>query len=252
MNLKIKFWILLLFLGGYCITSNAQYSLGTTGLLHTPSAEMQRDKTLMIGGGFLHENLTPPRFNYNTFNYYLNITIFPFLEVAYTCTLFKVTPQWGVQSQMGKFTNQDRYFSLRLRMIKEGQFHKYMPSIVFGTSDPFTEAGGGTIGYDGGGNGFFSRFYLAATKHINVSTNNIGIHLSYLYNQRKDYSLNGLAGGITYSTSIIKNLKLIAEYDSKDVIIGANYLLLKHILFQAMLQRGKYFSGGLTYLVHLK
>lgn len=252
MNLKIKYRIFLFLCWGYCTTSNAQYSLGTTGLLHTPSAEMQPDKTLMLGGGFLHEKLTPPRFNYNTFNYYLNITIFPCLEIAYTCTLFKVTPQWGVQSQMGEFTNQDRYFSLRLRMIKEGQFHKYMPSVVLGTSDPFTEAGGGTIGYDGGGNGFFSRFYLAVTKHINASTNNIGIHLSYLYNQRQDYSLNGLAGGITYSNSSIKDLKFIAEYDSKDIIIGVNYLLLKRILFQAMLQRGKYFSGGLTYLIHLK
>lgn len=43
----------------------------------------------MIGGGFLNENLIPSRFNYNTYNYYLNITIFPCLEVAYTCTLLK-------------------------------------------------------------------------------------------------------------------------------------------------------------------
>lgn len=98
---------------------------------------------------------------------------------------------------------------------------------------------------------FFS-FLLATTKHINTGTNNIGIHLSYLYNRRKDYSLNGLAGGITYSTSNIKGLNLIVEYDSKDIVVGANYLLLKHLLFQAMLQRGKYFSGGLTYLIHLK
>ena len=38
----------------------------------------------MLGGNFLHQELTPPKFNFNTWNYYLNVTIFPFLEVAYT------------------------------------------------------------------------------------------------------------------------------------------------------------------------
>lgn len=74
---------------------------------------------------------------------------------------FKVTPQWGVQSQMGKFTNQDRYFSLRLRVLKEEQFFKYMPAAVLGTSDPFTESRGGEIMPSGdGGNGYFLAFML--------------------------------------------------------------------------------------------
>ena len=30
---------------------HAQFSYGTTGLLHMPTADMQRDKTFMIGGG---------------------------------------------------------------------------------------------------------------------------------------------------------------------------------------------------------
>lgn len=54
----------------FSIEVTAQYSYGTTGLLHIPSAEMQRDKTVLIGGGFLNEELTPLRFNYNTYNYY--------------------------------------------------------------------------------------------------------------------------------------------------------------------------------------
>ena len=180
----------------------------------------------MIGGGFLNENLTPPRFNYNTYNYYLNVTIFPCLEIAYTCTLFKVTPQWGVQSQMGKFTNQDRYFSLRLRVLKEEQFFKYMPAVVLGTSDPFTESRGGEIMPSGdGGNGYFSRFYVTMTKHIPVNKEELGLHVSYLYNRRND---------------------------SHDILIGMNYLLFHHFLVQAMMQKGKYFSCGLTYLIHLK
>lgn len=61
-----------------------------------------------------------------------------------------------------------------------------------------------------------------------------------------------LPGGITYSPSMLSDLKLIAEYDSHDILIGMNYLLFHHFLVHAMMQKGKYFSCGLTYLIHLK
>ena len=62
---------------------------GTTGLLHAPTADMQQDKTFMLGGNVL--DITPLHY-YDfdvryTFNYYLNITVFPWLEVGYTCTI---------------------------------------------------------------------------------------------------------------------------------------------------------------------
>lgn len=41
-----------------------------------PTAEMQRDKTFMFGGGFLEKHATPARWTYNTLNYYINITLF--------------------------------------------------------------------------------------------------------------------------------------------------------------------------------
>ena len=54
---------------------HAQFTYGTTGLLNMPTADMQRDKTFMFGGGFLEKHATPARWTYNTFNYYLDITI---------------------------------------------------------------------------------------------------------------------------------------------------------------------------------
>lgn len=102
---------------------HAQFTYGTTGLLNMPTADMQRDKTFMFGGGFLEKHATPARWTYNTFNYYLDITIFPWLEVSYICTLHKameVDPAYGpgfwVPSTYGKFVNQDRNFAVRLRL----------------------------------------------------------------------------------------------------------------------------------------
>ena len=230
---------------------SAQLTYGTTGLLHAPSAEMQRDKTVMIGGNFLNKEITPPTWFYQTFNYFLNVTIFPWLEVAYTCTLFKAEALGLKPYGYSGFTNQDRYFSVRLRALKEGQFWKYMPAVVVGTSDPYTESGDGQIS-SVDGNGYFCRFYIAATKHIPVGTEEIGVHLSYLFNHRNDYPLNGPAVGVTYNPSFHPQLRVIAEYDSKDFALGATYLLFNHLHAQVELQKMKYFTGGLTYKIYLK
>lgn len=51
----------------------------------------------------------------------------------------KCDPVYGcgfwVPSTYGKFVNQDRNFSVRLRLLKEGQWWKYMPAIVIGSND---------------------------------------------------------------------------------------------------------------------
>lgn len=232
-------------------TLSAQLTYGTTGLLHVPSAEMQRDKTVMIGGNFMNKEITPPTWYYHTYNYFLNVTIFPFLEVAYTCTLFKAEHLGVDKLGHSGFTNQDRFFSVRLRALKEGQFWKHMPAVVLGTSDPYTGSGGGTTSPEEG-NGYFCRFYIAGTKHFQIGSETVGVHLSYLYNRRKEYKLNGPAGGITYSPSIAPDLRLIAEHDSKDFAFGATYLLFNHLHLQVEMQKMKYFTGGLTFLIHLK
>ena len=231
---------------------SAQLTYGTTGLLHAPSAEMQRDKTVMIGGNFLNKEITPPTWYYHTYNYFLNVTIFPWLEVAYTCTLFKAEALGLEPYGYSGFTNQDRYFSFRLRLLKEGQFWKYMPAVVVGTSDPYTESGDGQISSTEG-NGYFCRFYVAATKFIPVGKKEqIGVHLSWLFNHRKDYPLNGPAVGLTWTPSFHPQLRVIAEYDAKDVAVGATYLLFNHLHAQVELQKMKYFTGGLTYKIYLK
>ena len=71
-------------------------------------------------------------------------------------------------------------------------------------------------------------------------------------NNRKEYKLNGFALGVTYNPSFHPQLRMIAEYDSKDFALGATYLLFKHLHVQVEMQRMKYFSGGLTYKIHLK
>lgn len=254
----------------FCIDSMAQYVYGTTGLLHMPTAEMQRDKTFMFGGSFLDIYSTPAHWRYGTFNYYINITIFPWLEIGYTCTLHKGEKGWPEQT-WGKFVNQDRQFSGRLRVLREGQLWKYMPAVVLGANDPSTnDAMGnpkkndyGITGVAAIGNGYWNRYYCAFTKHFVLrNMGDLGTHLAYVYNRRKDYPLNGPTIGVNFRFQLpgnqplikaINNLNLMAEYDSRTINCGFEYSFCKDYINTVVeLNQCRYFSGGLVFKVHLK
>ena len=46
--------LLLVFWCSASLWADAQALLGTTGLLHAPTADMQRDKTFLFGGNYLN------------------------------------------------------------------------------------------------------------------------------------------------------------------------------------------------------
>ena len=242
----------------------AQFTYGTTGLLHAPTADMQRDKTFMAGGGYLSKHATPDRWSYDTWNYYINITFFPWLEVAYTCTIFDEMVKRG--NTMLHMKNQDRNFSARLRLWKEGWWKAWTPQIVVGSNDVLhgSAHGGdfGTVEGSGtGGNTFFQRYYIAATKHLSWY-GEWGIHAAYVYSKRIGHQFNGPSFGVDYQFALkgeefyhkaINGLNLMAEYDSKYVNVGAKYTLWKdHINIVGELRECKYPSVGLYFKVHLK
>lgn len=99
----------------FCTVLKGQALYGTSGLLHMPTADMQKDKTVMLGGNVLDKHPLSTYWNNKnytyTYNYYINVTIFPWLEVAYTCTLVKgVKGNYWPEQTWGKFRNQDRNF----------------------------------------------------------------------------------------------------------------------------------------------
>jgi len=237
--------ILLLCIGFvFSIHVDAQALWGTTGLLHMPTADMQKDKTFMFGGNILNKNVMPPRWNNfdytHTYNYYINITFFPWLEIAYTCTLVKGREADGgywPQSTWGKFVNQDRNFSGRLRLWKEGWWKWWTPQIVLGANDPgsFNSYGGGSISFDKSGDTshHFNRYYIAATKHFDFAAiGRLGIHAAYCHSI-KDASLRytGPAVGANFRFNLLSDtfwakalngFDWMAEYDTRHVNVGFN------------------------------
>lgn len=259
-----KFNLILIFIFLSVSNIKAQLTDGMTGLLHLVNAEVQKDGTFMIGGNMLHKNNLPNYQywttnsgyeRYNTYNYYISITLFDRIEISYICTLLKGRPEWPWYT-WNKFTNQDRHFAGKIQLVKEGEWWKHMPAIAVGVSDPTT--GVQSDGYyygdvDGDGNGFFNRYFIAATKHFDTKYGELGVHATYLKNKRTDYPLNDLAYGVNFRPAIHKNLNIIAEYDAKTFNVGAIYSLwADHFNFLFELQDGKYVSCGLVYKVNLK
>lgn len=269
-----------------------QFTYGTTGLLNMPTADMQKDKTVLFGGGYLEKHASTGRWFYDTYNYYVNITFFPWMEFAYACVLHKAVPQeslW-VPSTYGKFVNQDRNFHIRFRLWKEGWWKWWTPQIVVGGNDAINNSwadGSRWEPISSAANGFNNRYYIAVTKHFDFTNiGELGTHLSWVYNERTEYKLNGLCIGANFRFKLkddgsfwnkaINGLNLMAEaypangqgtsrvpgkkhpYDrgihigKHDINIGACYSFWKeHINLYGELYGCKDFSGGVQFKVHL-
>ncbi len=210
----------------------SQPTAGTTGLLNIPTAEMQRDGTFMLGASYLPEAITPARFNYNTGNYYFNITFLPFLEINYRCTFLRVP---------GKdYLNQDRSFAIRARLWKE---KKHIPAVLVGGNDIYSSS-------PGQANKFFTTYFVA-TKNFAGSWYLLETSVGYGPELFRTNRIKGMFGGVSFSPGMIPAVKLIAEYDSEAVNVGSSFLFCNRLQLIFFLYDMNYPTGSLVYKVYL-
>jgi Exopolysaccharide biosynthesis protein YbjH len=233
-----RLWeIVCCFLLLFSLSAKGQYSMGTTGLLNIPSADMQADGTFMAGANYLPKELLPEAWGYNSGNYFVNLTFLPFMEVAYRCTFLRE------EFKAGNKLQQDRSVSVRLRPLKEG---KWWPSVVVGSNDAFT-SGELNPFKESGGNRFFSSVYVVGTKHVVFYDHDIGVTVGGHVPFRQASEKKGFFGGISYSPAFLKPLSLMAEYDSKVVNVGLSARLFHHFSLHAFSYDFKTISGGIRY-----
>ena len=105
----------------------AQYSLGSTGQLMIPTAEMQETGTFIGGANYLPEQVTPSVFSFPTMNYFVDMTLFSFIEFTYRMTLLKMTTATGRTG----YHNQDRSNTIRIRPLKESRYFPAVHAVHF-------------------------------------------------------------------------------------------------------------------------
>ncbi len=205
-----------------------QYMLGMTGQMAIPTAEMQENGRLMIGGNYLPEALTPERFGYNTGNYFVNATFLPFLELAYRCTMIHSAEQWKAETKW----QQDRSVSGRLRLLKEG---RYWPAMVAGTNDPI-------------GTTLFSSAYGVVSKTLKFGGHTlVGTAGWYIPLKETNNAHDGAFAGVRYAPGFCKVLSVMAEYDSQGVNVGAAARLWGHLSVFVCTREFNCLAGGVRY-----
>ena len=220
----------------------AQEYAGITGMVHVPTAEMASAGEARIGAYFLNWHSLPEQIGkreYNTFNHFLALTPFSWLELSYVCTLLK-------RDKDADFNMKDRSFSAKVRPLKEG---KWWPSVAIGMQDIGHTPTNSKLGVDGA---YFQNIFLALTKHLRWKRHELGIHLAYRY-YTSDYNAKwrGIAGGVSYRPAFARNLRAMVEYTGSDVNIGVDCQLWRHLFLQASLLDGKHFSGGVSFKINL-
>lgn len=229
-------------------TISAQQYTGMSGLIHVPSAEMDKEGDIRIGGHFLHKRFTPiMSFEhegdpYHTFDCYLSITPFWWIELGYTTTFYK-RPN---QENRLKYNQKDRYFSLKVNPLREGF---WWPAIALGAND-FINSHFSLK--EKTASGFFRNYYIAVTKHVQFKAGSLGFNIAYRHFKFEgSRKWNGVVGGITYRPYFASNLRAIVEWTGDEINAGVDCLLWKHFLIQASIQDGKYPSAGLCFLMNL-
>ncbi len=243
--------------------SRAQFADCSTGLLQMPTAEMQQDGTFMITNNFLNKHSLPTSgWNYNTFQYGLAISFWERIEIGYVCTIFN--DYWkGSQTRKDVWrVNQDRHFTGRVLLLREGDGFDWMPALVFGMSDPTT--GSTSSEYtdadvSGTGNGYFNRKFFVLSKHFQTVWGEVGAHAGYQFNRRMDYAINAPCIGVNWrpvwlqSKSVLDNLDVVLEFDSRTVNMGLTASIWDN-RFEAMfeLQNFQWVNFGIRYKLRLK
>ena len=240
--------ILLFFLNMVLCTLNAQQYIGTPGLIHVPTAEMDTVGVVRVGAHYVDKHMVPDGMKFdgekfNSFTNYLSITPYKWIELGYGYTLWKLHRNLDPNQKSG-FYAKDRYFTLRLRPLEEGL---YWPAVVVGGNDVW-----GTGDNGKSGSNFYRNFYVAATKHLDLGGNRVGAHIAYR-RWKRDFNekWNGVVGGLTFQPSFYQPLRLIGEYDGNSINVGIDCELLRYLLLQASLQDGKYISAGLCFRIGL-
>ena len=226
---------------------SAQKYNGNTGLMTVPTAEMAAAGTFRGEASYLSKETTPEQFIYHdekyaTFNYGAGMTIFSWLEMSYICSLLKYDKGTGANAK-GGYYNQDRRINVKVRPIKEG---KWWPAVAVGMDDTgrFRKVKTDTPHT----NSYFQNYYIVGSKHLEVGGMELGLHLGYhQYSAHINHEKDGVFGGVSVRPDFYRDLRFMADWNGKQINVGADALLWKHLFAQVFLTDGKYVSGGIAY-----
>jgi hypothetical protein len=197
--------------------SQGQSVVGTSGLIHIPSARIMEDGQFVLGAalipkGYFRRTYGPNReeFKINPgVNTYITYAILPFVEV-----MFRYTHELNVPVNMETKYFPDRMLGFRLRILNET---KKRPAIVLGLQDASA-----IFGSTSQGSTNFSAPYFVFSKKTSTSYGEFDWSIGYAFDFfsviAKDFK--GIFGGVMFTPQALDKLSFVFENNSKGFNTG--------------------------------
>lgn len=232
------FAFLILFL--ICMDGISQSTSGIPGYIRIPTATLNPDGTVYVGGSFLpKEHLAYSKYNYNAGTAFVSVTFLPFLEVDFRFTRMLDYPHY--ESHVS-----DRMPSVRARLLKED---KWWPSVLIGVHDFITSLESGQARH-------FESSYIVITKGFTFPKTGLSVEGTVGYGTNwlvaRNYELLGFWGGMQIRWDRIKWLTLMGDYDGEVTSVGAEAVFFRHLVLKMGTVGFDSFTGCISYRFRLK
>ena len=232
------------------INMSAQEFTMMSGMMNIPTAEVAPSGTVRLGAAWLNREMTPDQFNYrgkkyDTANFGVGVAFFDWLEASFGFTLLKWKSSKYPERHM-RFYNEDRHLNVKLRPLKEG---KWWPAIAIGMDDIDVPKYIGKPDDKGRWNNYYQNVYGVMSKHFDFNQGGeLSVHLGYrYYTNDPNEDCSGVLGGVAYRPNFCRDLRVMAEWDGRNVNAGVDWLGWKRLYLQAGVTNGKYPFGVISY-----
>lgn len=227
-----------------CVSSfgYSQSLTGTTGLLRIPTANLAKDKTVILGASFLNKQLLAySNYQYDAIAGYATIGFLPFLEISIRYTRKIDMP--SLEYKTREFA--DRMPSFRLRLLKE---KKNQPALAIGSGDFITSV-------KGSGPHYFASYYAVITKNLFANTKKPALELTVGYafkiGNARYYDMRGVFGGARIYHPNYQWFSAMIDFDSRYWNMGIRLFLFKHLQIMPVLRNGNIIEGNIAYWIYL-
>ncbi|MFT7031135.1 MAG: hypothetical protein ACJA2C_002536 [Marinoscillum sp.] len=204
-------------------------------MLATPSAYFMEDKTFLVGSSFLHkEHLEYGSYQYHALAGYASLTFLPFMEVTFRFT--------GQMREISEENNNfpDRMPSVRVRLFKETG---NLPAIAVGMYDLSSVRRGNAR--------HFASTFIVTSKTWDASSLPVDLetHLGYGFEtlEAKNHELSGVFGSVGIASKNYTPLRLVVEYDSKNLNSGLKILLWRKLQLMALLRQMQHPEASISF-----
>lgn len=214
---------------------------GTTGLLRIPTANLAKDKTVILGASFLNKQLLAySNYRYDAIAAYATLGFLPFLEIS-----IRYTRQIDRGPDGYEHYFADRMPSFRLRLLKE---KKNQPAFAIGSGDFITSI-------KDKGPQMFASYYAVITKNLFANTEKPALELTVGYafkiGNARYYDMRGIFGGARIYHPKYQWLSAMIDFDSRYWNMGIRLFLFKHLHIMPVLRNGNIIEGNIAYWIYL-